>query len=112
LKNTGVKEILGEGHIDDNAVRALVERLGVFILTDSFLKNTDILYKVMPGESLWVILKKLHGGQSPRAFGAIAGHIASKNGLPSADLITSGRKIRVPWLGIDNRVGQEAGMEF
>src|SRR6266446_3975474 len=72
LKHIGVKEILGEGHVDDNVVRSLVERLGVFILTDSFLRNADILYKVMPGESLWVILKKLHGGQSPRASGAIA----------------------------------------
>jgi hypothetical protein len=112
MKGAGVKEILGAGHVDDAAVRSLVERLGVFILTDSFLKNTDISYKVMPGESLWVILKKLHGGQSPKTFGAIANHIASKNELRSPDHITSGKRIHLPWLGIDRAIGDEVPTRF
>jgi hypothetical protein len=111
-KSEGVKEIIGEGHVDDAAIRSLVQRLGVFILTDSFLKNTDISYKVMPGESLWVILKKLHGGHSPSAFRSIAGHVASRNGLPSPDRITSGRRIRLPWFGIKKRAENKASAEF
>src|SRR5260370_41317941 len=38
-KSPEVSEILGQGNIDDAVVRSLVERLGVFILTDSFLKS-------------------------------------------------------------------------
>ena len=111
-RNSEVRDILGEGHIDEDAVRSLVGRLGIFILTDSFLKNTDISYKVAPGESLWVILKKLHGGLPPSGFGSIADYIASKNGLPSPDHIVSGSRIRLPWHGINRRVGKEVAAEF
>lgn len=103
-KSPQLIDILGGGHVDESAVRSLVERLGVFILTDSFLKNTDISYKVGAGESLWTILKKLHAGRSPAGFGSIASFIASKNGLPSPDQIVSGSRIRVPWHGIAKEV--------
>jgi hypothetical protein len=98
--NEKVRELVGDGHIDENVVRSLVDRLGVFILTDSFLMNAEISYKVLPGESLWVILKKFHGGHSPRAFQSVAQQIASKNGLPSIDRVTSGKRIRLSWHGI------------
>jgi len=98
--NPQIKEILGSGHIDDKAVRSLVERLGVFILTDSFLMNTDISYKVMAGESLWIILKKLHAGQAPTAFRSIAQQIASRNGLSSPGRVLSGKRLRLSWHGI------------
>ena len=111
-KNSQVKDILGEGHVDETAVRSLVERLGVFILTDSFLKNTDISYKVAAGDSLWTILKKLHGGHSPSGFGSIASFIASKNGLASPDHIVAGSRIRVPWHGIDRLTGEDAPAQF
>src|SRR5579863_4111229 len=78
-----VKEILGDGHVDDQIVRGLVARLSVFIFTDSFLQKTKLSYKVRPGESLWVILKKLYGGTAPEGFGAIAEDIARENGLKS-----------------------------
>src|SRR5713226_682048 len=57
------------GQVEDILVRSLVERLGVFILTDSYLMNTDISYRVESGETLWVILKKFHAGSAPREFG-------------------------------------------
>jgi hypothetical protein len=41
----------------------LVQRLGVFILTDSYLRNTNLSYRVSSGETLWSILKKLHAGR-------------------------------------------------
>ncbi len=110
-KSPEVSEILGEGHIDKAVVRSLVDRLGVFILTDSFLRNADISYTVGPGESLWVILKKLHGGSAPAAFGAIAQSVASKNGLPSPDRITTGRKIKLSWHGM-RRAGVENSADF
>jgi hypothetical protein len=99
-QNVEVKEIVGEGHIDAGVVRDLVTRLGVFILTDSFLKNTEISYKVADGESLWVILKKLHAGHAPSAFQYVARQIASRNDLPSPDRVVSGKRIRIPWNGI------------
>jgi hypothetical protein len=111
-KNPQVRDILGDGYVDENVVRSLVGRLGVFILTDSFLKNTDISYKVGAGESLWTILKKLHAGRSPAGFGSIASYIASKNGLLSPDHIVSGSRIRVPWHGIDRSFGEDALGQF
>jgi hypothetical protein len=63
--NPQIREILGDGNIDNSFVRSLVERLGVFILTDSFLMNTKLSYRVSSGETLWSILKKLHAGQAP-----------------------------------------------
>lgn len=60
--NKQLQEIFGEGHIDNNVIRSLDTRLGVFILTDSFLMNTDLSYKVARGDTLWSILRKFHGG--------------------------------------------------
>jgi LysM domain-containing protein len=98
--NTQIHEILGEGHIDDDLVRSLVSRIGVFILTDSFLMNTNISYKVATGDSLWTILKKFHAGKAPRSFGLVARQIMDENRLKSPDFIVAGRRIRVPWGGI------------
>lgn len=103
--NDQVKEILGEGHVDDNLIRRLLHRLGVFILTDSFLMNTKLSYKVSSGESLWTILKKLHAGQAPSGFRSVADRIASANGLESADHIVAGRRISIQWSGINKCVG-------
>jgi len=98
--NPQTKEILGDCHVDDQIVRDLVNRLGVFILTDSYLRNTKLSYRVRPGESLWTILKRLHGGSAPNGFRGIAEEIARKNGLQSADSIVSGRRLKLDWLGI------------
>jgi hypothetical protein len=98
--NPQVQEILGEGHVDDQSVRDLVGRLGVFILTDSYLRNTRLSYKVRPGESSWTILKRLYGGSAPAGFRGIAEDIARKNGLPSADLLASGKRLKLDWQGI------------
>lgn len=95
-----VRQILGNGNIDDLMIRSLADRLGVFILTDSFLMNIEISYKVMPGESLWTILKKLHAGLAPHGFQAIAQTIAYKNRLQSPDHIVSGKRIRLSWHGM------------
>jgi hypothetical protein len=98
--NSEVRQILAGGHIDDELVHSLVERLGVFILTDSYLMNTELSYRVSSGDTLWAILKRLHAGQAPRAFGAVAQEIATVNGLESPDKILSGRRIRLRWFGI------------
>ena len=101
--NTEVRKILGDGHVDDNFVRGLVGRLGVFILTDSFLMNTKLSYRVSSGETLWSILKKLHAGRAPTGFRGIAERIASENRLRSADHVLSGSRIKLPWYGINKR---------
>jgi hypothetical protein len=112
-RNLEAKEILGEGHIDENLVRSLVGRLGIFILTDSFLMNTTLSYRASDGETLWSILRKLHAGHTPSRFRDIANLIASKNKLPSPDQIISGKRIRLPWLGINKpRADLDALGEF
>ena len=102
-ENAEVKEILGSGDVDDSLVRRLVERLGVFILTDSFLMNANIVYRVGTGENLWVILKKFHGGRVPGRYENFVNRIASMNDLESPDLIRSGQRLRLSWGGMRNR---------
>jgi hypothetical protein len=107
--NSQVKELLGDSHVDDRLVWELTERIGVFILTDSFLMNAELSYKVEYGDSLWTILKKFHAGRALPGFGNIAQEIASKNGLSSPDQITSGKRIRLSWQGIRGDSGGELG---
>ena len=98
--NQGVREILGEGHVDDMLAWALTQNLGVFILTDSYLMNAELSYKVAYGDSLWTILKRFHAGSPPPTFGELADRIAKNNGLESPDRIISGKRIQFRWLGI------------
>lgn len=104
-----VREILGDSHVDSNLIPSLAQRIGVFILTDSFLMTTDLLYKVRDGESLWTILKKFHAGHAPGGFGSIAQEIASKNNLSSPHRLISGKRIRLSWQGIRGTVGGSFG---
>jgi LysM domain-containing protein len=101
--NQQVQEILGNGHVDDSDIRSLVERLGIFILTDSFLMNTELSYKVSRGDNLWTILKKLYAGNAPRGFGSEAELIARNNNLSSPDKIIAGKRIRLHWRGLKSR---------
>lgn len=98
--NADVVEVLGSGSIDDSFVRSLIDRLGVFILTDSYLMNADISYTAAPGDSIWTIVKKFHGGRIPSGFGHLARSIAAKNGLRSPDKIRSGQRIKLRWSGL------------
>ena len=98
--NQGVREILGEGHVDDMLVWSLTQNLGVFILTDSYLMNVELSYKVASGDTLWTIMKRFHAGSPPPTFGALADQIARSNGLESPDRIKSGERIRFRWPGI------------
>jgi LysM domain len=100
-----VKEILGDSHVDLTLTWALAARIGVFILTDSFLMNAELSYKVAEGESLWTILKKFHAGRAPSSFGFMANQIASKNNLASPSKLRSGRRIRLSWQGIPGAAG-------
>lgn len=98
--NAPVREILGDGFIDRDVVYDLVDRIGVFILTDSFLMSVDLSYRVMPGDTIWHIVKKFHAGRVPSRFRVAAEKIAQKNDLPSPDDIKSGSRIRIPWFGL------------
>lgn len=104
-----VREVVGDSHVDTNLIWSLAQRIGVFILTDSFLMNTDLSYKVEHGESLWTILKKFHAGHAPNGFGFIAREIASKNNLPSPNRLISGKRIRLSWQGIPGSAGGSFG---
>ena len=104
-----VKEVLGDSHVDINLIWSLAQRIGVFILTDSFLMSIDLSYKVGDGESLWTILKKFHAGHAPTGFGFIAQETASKNNLPSPNRLISGKRIRLSWRGIPGAAGGSFG---
>lgn len=104
-----VREILGEAYVDANLLWSLSQRIGVFILTDSFLMRTELSYKVEQGENLWLILKKFYGGHAPSEFGFIANEIASRNNLKSPDHVVSGKRIRLEWKGISGPKGLGIG---
>ena len=104
-----VKELLGDSHIDATLIWSLAQRIGVFILTDSFLMSTELSYKVGDGESLWTILKKLHAGHAPTGFEFMAQEIASKNNLRSPNHLISGKRIRLSWRGIPGNTGNSLG---
>lgn len=104
-----VHELLGESHVDERLLWSLAKRIGVFILTDSLLMNMELHYKVREGESLWTILKKLHGGHAPSAFGLTASEIATKNNLRSPDRLITGKRLRLPWKGIKGATGGSFG---
>jgi hypothetical protein len=99
-RHKGVREILGDGHVDDMLVWSLAQNVGVFILTDSYLMKTELSYKVASGDSLWAILKRFHAGSVPFSFGAVASEIARSNGLESPDYVRSGTRIKLPWFGL------------
>ena len=98
--NGEVREIVGNGNIDEAFVRSLVPNIGVFILTDSYLMNANLSYKVEAGETLWAILKKFHAGKAPSDFRTKADQIAVSNGLPSPDKVRSGKRLSLPWYGL------------
>jgi hypothetical protein len=95
-----IKAILGAGEIDDGFIRNLASRIGVFIFTDSYLKTSELVYKVAPGETMWTILKRLHGGSAPSEFGHVSQLVAHRNRLASPDRIRSGTRLRIQWQGL------------
>ena len=104
-QNSGVQEILGPRHIDDNMIRDLLPRVGIFIFTDSLLQRMYLRYTVKPGDNLWTIMERFHGGKPPRNFNSVAQRIAEKNRLKSPNKILSGTRILVPWFGITPESG-------
>jgi hypothetical protein len=99
--------VLGKGKIDDAFVQRLVGNLGVFILTDSFLQSTEISYKIKPGDTVWDILKNLHGTNAQYHFAAFAKEIAATNRLKSPDHIIKNKRIRLRWRGLKNPSPQD-----
>ncbi len=108
-----VQEILGGGHVDDEAISRLVERLGVFILTDSFLRNVTLSYKVKKGETYWGILRKLHGGRIPPGnFRKRAETMAHQNRLRSPDHIVAGQRLDLQWYGLTPSDPRASGASY
>lgn len=103
-EDSEVKAILGSGDIDNELVSDLADRLGVFIFTDSYLKVSEIVYKVAPGDTIWTILKRLHAGTAPNPFGDLSHLIAHRNGLKSPDQIRSGTRLRIQWQGLPEKL--------
>jgi hypothetical protein len=99
-KSPRILDILGESHVDMDFLHNLVDKLGVFILTDSYLMHSVLSYKVNAGDNLWSIVKRFHGGRVPNGFGGFAQRIASDNNLVSPDNIRSGQRIKLHWRGI------------
>ncbi|MFI5419455.1 MAG: LysM peptidoglycan-binding domain-containing protein [Nitrososphaerales archaeon] len=99
-ENSDVQKIIGAGTVDRELVRSLTKNLGVFILTDSYLMNARLSYKVKDGDTLWDILKIFHGGHVPSNFQAKADQIAAANQLKSPNKIIRGKRIDLSWYGL------------
>jgi hypothetical protein len=98
-----IRRIVGNPDLDPAFIHQFVGRVSAFVLTDSFLQQTDICYKVRPGDTLWSILKLLHAGQAPSGFRSKAQTIARYNDLLSPDKIKSGKVLRLNWSGLGSR---------
>lgn len=99
-EDRAVREIIGNPDLDAQLIRDLIGRTSVFILTDSFLQQTSIRYKVKPGETIWSILRRMHAGHAPSDFRRQADLIAHNNDLPSPDKVISGKVLKLSWKGI------------
>lgn len=86
-----------------NAAKTLSKtdrNLGVFILTDSYLRNAELSYTVEAGDTIWAILMRFRAGPAPAQFGNVANEIARSNGLESPDRVRAGQRLRLRWPGI------------
>jgi len=101
MQSRSESRILGETPIDDGYVRRLCERLAVVILTDSFIKLIGIRYRVRSGDSVWRLVKRIHGGRIPGGnFGYIESQVRDANRLEDAGHIQAGQLILLPWYGM------------
>ena len=101
-RNEKVKSLLDSSPIDYDHVRSLSERVSVCILTDSFIRVTGISYPVKYGESIYSIIKLLHGGRIPApTFYPISSIVAELNKLDNPDKILAGKRLHIPWYGLE-----------
>lgn len=95
-------KILGRLSIDPEYAAHLSERVSVCVLTDSYMKIAGVSHKIKHGETIWSITKLLHGGRIPFAFfEPIKQVVAALNDLESADKIKAGKRIVMPWYGLN-----------
>jgi hypothetical protein len=101
-RNEQVSSILGSSHVEDDFVRDLSNRLSICIFPDSFIRRMGVEYLVKNGENVWSIIKSIHAGKVPvPRFEPVAQQVANLNNLQSADRIVAGRRLHVPWYGIE-----------
>jgi len=94
--------LLGSIVIDDDHIERLSELVSVGIFTDSFIRVMGITHFVRPRETVWSIIKLIHGDSMPRNFFApIQGEVAYLNDLDDPNKIKSGQRLHIPWHGID-----------
>jgi hypothetical protein len=102
----GMSHILGAQAMDSGAIRDLADRIAVCILTDSFMKFTRVKYRVEQDDTVWDIVKLLHGGRVPTQyyggyFQPLAHQVADENELPDPNAISPGQVLSIPWFGVD-----------
>ena len=90
--------LLGGAQIDSGHIRSLSQRIAVAIFTDSFVKVMGTLYRFRPGDTLWSVVKLIHGGRIPLShFGSIVNSVQCMNDLVNPDHIRAGQRLHLPW---------------
>ena len=100
-RNEKVEAILGAAPVDRAFVSSLSQRVAVCIFTDSFVKLMGVTYFVRRGESVWSIIRVLHGGRIPRPqFAPVAELVGTLNNLANVNRIKAGQRLHIPWFGL------------
>jgi hypothetical protein len=93
--------LLNGAHIDTGHVESLSRRVAVAIFTDSFVKVMGTLYRFRRGDTLWSVVKLIHGGRIPLShFEPISASVRLMNDLDDPNRIRAGLRLHLPWFGI------------
>jgi hypothetical protein len=98
-RSSSIGTLIGTLPVDPDHVKSLASRVAVGVFTDSYIRVMGVSYLVQAGDSVWRIIKTLHGNRMP-LFGPIPDLVARLNNLKDPNKIRSGSHLHVPWYGI------------
>ena len=100
-ENEAVSSLIGAAPVDTRTAEMVSRSLVIAVYPDSMIRLMGISYRVKPQESIWSIMKVLHGGKIPRPyFQPVAETVAKMNDLTNPDKIKAGQRLHLPWYGL------------
>jgi hypothetical protein len=98
-RTSAIDGLIGSLPVDPDHVKSLAGRIAIGVFTDSCVRVMGVSYLVQAGDSVWRIMKTLHGNQMP-SIAQVPELVARLNNLKNPNKILSGSRLHVPWYGI------------